>query len=225
MRTGILIVLLSSLGTFSQAQEWQFGVGYRYHYAPEWDKAIQTYNFSRPFLEEKQPLLVSGTYLEASYRFKTNNNLGSGIQLAHSFVRSRSDSPNLETALNWHSLQLNYVLRYQPSKLALDLEIGAIGGLLSRKVNGEVFEVDSEKKRAMGGSAQLGVTASYDIALTERSSLLPFVGLGYTPYYFAPETESILNQSQELTGEDYSALLTWKVGVRWRLMKSFAEAE
>ena len=44
----------------STGQEVKVDVGYKYLYSNQWDKAIQTYNFSRPDLIEKQPLLMNG---------------------------------------------------------------------------------------------------------------------------------------------------------------------
>ena len=44
----------------SYSQETHIGFSYEYLYCPQFDKAIQTYNFDRPFLNEKQPLFLNG---------------------------------------------------------------------------------------------------------------------------------------------------------------------
>ena len=89
-----LILLISNL-TLS-AQEWNLSGAYQYIYSPEWDKAIQRYNFSRPFLDEVQPLLVHGTFLETSYFFKNEKRIQSGIKIDYGFTRSSAENPELD---------------------------------------------------------------------------------------------------------------------------------
>ena len=50
MRTLVLLSLLLLKFCFSMAQEFKIDVSYNYLYSNQWDKAIQTYNFSRPFV-------------------------------------------------------------------------------------------------------------------------------------------------------------------------------
>ena len=47
---GMLFFIFSS----TMAQEFKNDVSYKYMFSNKWDKAIQTYNFSRPFIETKQ---------------------------------------------------------------------------------------------------------------------------------------------------------------------------
>ena len=54
MRTLFLLLFLF-LFIDAQSQQIEVDLSYKYIFANNWDKAIQTYNFSRPFLTEKQP--------------------------------------------------------------------------------------------------------------------------------------------------------------------------
>ena len=51
----------------TKAQEFRTDVSYKYMFSNKWDKAIQTYNFSRPFIETKQPLLIVQKMRDVSF--------------------------------------------------------------------------------------------------------------------------------------------------------------
>ena len=68
MRTLFLLLFLF-LFIDAQSQEIEVDLSYKYMFANNWDKAIQTYNFSRPFLTEKQPLFIHGINGSVSYIF------------------------------------------------------------------------------------------------------------------------------------------------------------
>lgn len=91
------LVLLASLlflqpHISASGQDWSVGIGYGYLYSPQFDAAIQTYNMSRPFLEEHQPLLVNATFLKLGYDFeskiKFNSGLATVMQLARQTMRA-----------------------------------------------------------------------------------------------------------------------------------------
>ena len=67
----ILLFLFRLIDT--QAQKIEADLSYKYIFASNWDKAIQTYNFSRPFLTEKQPLFMHGINGSVAYIFKSEN--------------------------------------------------------------------------------------------------------------------------------------------------------
>ena len=110
MRTLVLLSLLLLKSSFSIAQEFKIDVSYNYLYSKQWDKAIQTYNFSRPFIAEKQPLLIHGLNSSLSYIFKSTKNLRHGINVSYSYFRSSAENENLENILKLHFLNLGYVL-------------------------------------------------------------------------------------------------------------------
>jgi hypothetical protein len=78
MRTLFLLLFLFLL-IDAQSQEIETDLSYKYMFASNWDKAIQTYNFSRPFLTEKQPLFMHGINGSISYIFKSENKFKQGL--------------------------------------------------------------------------------------------------------------------------------------------------
>ena len=49
--------------------------------------------------------------------------------------------------------------------------------------------------------------------------LWPFVGLGYTPFLWAPDVESILNQTYDLASKGYTSMLSFQLGLKISLLK------
>ena len=81
------------------AQEFRTDISYKYIFANKWDKAIQTYNFSRPFLEKKQPLLMHGLNASVSYIFKSSIRLKHGINISYTYFKSTAENENLKNIL------------------------------------------------------------------------------------------------------------------------------
>lgn len=216
----IFFCLLLFTSILVKAQSWSVGGGYQYLYSQKWDKAIQTYNFSRPFLKEKQPLLVHGTYLELNYLFSSEKKIQSGIKLEHSFVRSRADNANFNVALQLQQIKLGYNLHYSfRNKLAgafIEISPSAYGIRLSRRVNEELDEVDDENNVAFGIGGSLDLTVLYKVGFNQKFIFLPFLGIGYSPYLFSPKSEAVLNQT---VTEKTIQVFSWKVGVRLKLSK------
>ncbi len=195
------------------------GAGFQQHYIPEYDKAIRSYNSGRPYLEEDHALIGAATYLEASFwgRVKQWN---SGIQLSHSYSRSRSESCNFNTKLRFHQVQLSYVLRWLPKPdtpgpwYYFDLHVGATGTELSRMINGGSVSVDDEPLRAWGGGGQLGLTFSFPIEINKNRSGELFAGATFLPYFYSPNAEPVIHQTKGLTSEESGHMITWKIGIR-----------
>ena len=71
MKAKIVNFLITCLFAInSSAQEWKADISYKYMFSNQLDKIIQTYNFSRPLLAEKQPLLMHGLNTAVSRIFK-----------------------------------------------------------------------------------------------------------------------------------------------------------
>jgi hypothetical protein len=162
---GILFFTLNSI----MAQEFRTDVSYKYMFANKWDKAIQTYNFSRPFLEEKQPLLMRGLNASVSYIFKSSKSLQHGINLSYSYFKSSAENEKLNSILNLHFLNLGYIIHYQNNEKAkglyTDLIISAVSSGLFRNVNDEPFEYDEARAKAFGIGGDLSIRAGYYLKL------------------------------------------------------------
>lgn len=216
---GSITLMLLLLNTSTSAQEWSLGIGRRYTYSPQWDKVIQTYNTSRPFLKEKQPLLTNGTLAEFSYHFKSTKKLGSGIKLGHSYVGSRAVNEGYRTKLSLHLFDLGYVLRFKPKQrpnaLEYELDIAVITHILSSKVDREILTIDEEAYRSYGIGGKLQATILYRLHLADAWTILPFIGLGYAPYLHSPQTEVLINQTHGLVETQKVTLITWQIGMRF----------
>lgn len=224
MKTVKLFIVLLSVCFSVRAQEFKADVSYRYMYANQWDKIIQTYNFSRPFLTEKQPLLAHGLNASLSYLFKSDKNLKHGINLAYSYCRSYSENTNFENALDLHFVIIGYVLHYQNTEklkgFYTDIIISATGSGLFRNVNGESFKRDDTNLKALSIGGDIALKLGYSLKLKERASMSPFVSVGYTPYMYSPNTESIVNQTKGLAARNWTAILSTQIGLAFHFRKS-----
>ena len=110
MRTIFLLIFLF-LFIDAQSQEIEVDLSYKYIFANNWDKAIRTYNFSRPFLTEKQPVFMHGINASASYIFKSENKFKQGINTSYSHFTSYAENVNFVNQYNLHFFNLGYMLR------------------------------------------------------------------------------------------------------------------
>lgn len=217
MKRFLLFILGMVIIRLLMAQEFNLAVSYKYLWANQWDKAIQTYNFSRPFLEKKQPLLVSGVNASVTYLFKSSKKFKHGIALSHAYFRSLAENENLNNQLNLHLLNLGYVLHYQhPEKfkrIYLDLLFSATSSGLFRKVNGNFLEDEGNRLRAYGIGGDITLKIGHDIKLKSKTTLSPFIAIGYTPYFYSPNTEAVINQTKGLATKNFTGIVTGQVGV------------
>jgi hypothetical protein len=206
------------------AQQWQVGFGYKYIYSGQWDKCIQTYNFSRPFLKLKQPLLINGFGATTSFLFKNSKKLKHGIDLSYSYFGSKVVNENYTNKLNLNLLNIAYLLSYQnPYKLkrvSFDLGVSVMLGILFRKVNKAAYKYDDQKMKALGIGGSVNLRVNYKINLSDKYHLAPFICIGYTPYYFNPKTEALINQTTELVSRNWTGVFTSQIGFSAYLNKS-----
>jgi len=214
---GILFFTLNS----TTAQEFRTDVSYKYMFSNKWDKAIQTYNFSRPFLEEKQPLLIHGLNATVSHIFKSSKSLKHGINISYSYFKSSAKNENLSNLLNLHFLNLGYLIHYENSKktkgLYTDLIISAVSSGLYRNVNGEPFEYDDTRNKAFGIGGDLSIKAGYYLNLKNKIYLSPFFLVVYTPYIYSPNSEAVLNQTKGLVNNNWTEIFTTQVGLTFHI--------
>jgi hypothetical protein len=174
MRVVLLGILFFTLNS-AIAQEFRTDISYKYIFANKWDKAIQTYNFSRPFLEEKQPLLIHGLNASVSYIFKSSKKLKHGVHLSYSNFKSSAENDKLNNVLNLHFLNLGYIIHFQNNENAkgfyTDLIISAVSSGLCRYVNDEPFNYDDTRSKAFGIGGGLSISAGYSLSLKNRINL------------------------------------------------------
>ena len=220
MRTIFLLLFLFPF-VDAQSQEIEVDLSYKYIFASTWDKAIQTYNFSRPFLTEKQPLFMHGINGSASYVFKSENRFKQGINASYSHFSSYAENVNLVNQYILHFLNLGYILRYESTEkskgLTTDFILSASSSALFRNVNDEPFIYDEARSKAFGIGADLRVKTSYSFNLKNKIRLSPFIQVGYTPYLYSPNTEAVINQTTGLITPDYTGVFTSQIGVKVQL--------
>jgi hypothetical protein len=221
MRTLALLSLLLLKFNFSIGQEFKMEVSYNYLYSNQWDKAIQTYNFSRPFNVEKQPLLIHGLNSSLSYIFKSTKNFNHGINASYSNFRSSAENENFNNILNLHFINLGYILHYENAEkwkgLYTDLIISAKSSGLFRNVNGEPFEYDNTRSKAFGIGGDLSIKAGYNVNLKNKIYLSLFFLVGYTPYIYSPNSEAVINQTKGLVSNNWSGIFTSQVGLAFHI--------
>lgn len=218
----ILFAILIVISCSASAQSFHYGLGYNYTFSPQWDKAIQSYNFSRPELSEKQPLLMHGCYANASVLFFGLRH-AHGISLTYNLARSAAENTNFTSVLGLHMISTGYFWHSErvvvPDHFYFDAGASLLLGGIFRKVNGEALIDEDSNIKAFGIGGEVNVGAGYHILITQKLALAPFVQLCYSPYYYSPRSEALLNQTIELTGKKWTGIFTGRIGINIRSVK------
>jgi len=217
----LLLFLFPFIDT--QGQEIEADLSYKYMFASNWDKAIQTYNFSRPFLTEKQPLFMHGMNGSVSYIFKSENKFKQGINASYSNFSSYAENVNFVNQYNLHFINLGYMLRHKGNGslkgLCTDFILSACSSAVFRNVNDEPFIYDEVRSKAFGIGGDLSVRTSYSFDIKNKIHLSPFVQVGYTPYLFSPNTEAVINQTRGLVSSNFTDVFSSQIGLKFQLRK------
>jgi hypothetical protein len=205
------------------AQEFKLDASYEYLYSNQWDKAIQTYNVSRPFLTEKQPLLMNGLNTSISYVFKNEKHLKHGINVRYAYFQSSAENENFNNILQLHFINLGYILHYESKEkskgLYSDLIISATSSGLFRRINENPFVYDETTSKAFGIGGDICLKAGYCLTLKNNYFLSPFISIAYTPYLYSPNSEAVINQTKELTSKNWTGILTTQIGLTFHLKR------
>jgi hypothetical protein len=206
---------LSLFSSFSQETRWE--AAWVYTYAPEWDKAIQTYNFSRPFLENQQPLFDMGVSISATHIFGSKNRLNHGFSLSGFSFESRAKNENFDNLLRLGFLKTSYLMHFfsldKTSGLYNELGISLVISVLARKVNGSLFDFNEGRYRVYGFGGEISNKLGYRFEKKGKLSFSPFIGVAYTPYLFSPNTEVLINQTQGLASKSWTPIFSTQIGV------------
>jgi hypothetical protein len=217
MRIIQIIAFIFVLATNGFGQDFKIDVAYKYLFANNWDKAIQTYNFSRPFLLNKQPIFENGLNASATYLFKSAHYSKQGIILSYSYFGSLAENENFANKLNLHFLNLGYLIHFgnpdKSSGVYADFILSATSSALFRNVNGEPLIYDETTSKAYGIGVDMALKLGNAIGLKNKNAISPFVSLSLSPYLYSPNAEAVLNQTKGLVGEPWLGLLTGQVGL------------
>lgn len=221
MRVIIVSIILFFMPLTLIAQEIKIDASYHYLFANQWDKAIQTYNFSRPFLSEKQPLLMHGLTSSGTYIFKSPKRLKHGVNISYSYFNSSSENENLDVKLHLNFLKLAYILHYDYQEklknLYTDFIFSATTSALFRNINGNPFTYDEEKSKAYGIGGDISVKMGYFMKFKNKVGLSPFLLIACTPYFYSPYTEAVINQTKGLASKPSTAIFSAQMGLAFHL--------
>jgi hypothetical protein len=200
------------------AQKISLDVSYKYMYAKQWDRSIQLYNFSRPWLIEKQPLFIHGVNAGFNYLISTKQGLNHGLSFDLSFFRSVAENKNMLNAINLYISNVGYFMRkefsiyhancYTEMRLAL-----TVSGLF-RRVNQEPILVDDTQIRAFGIGSDVQLKFGYNLLCLARIKGSLFLAVSYSPYVYSPYSESVLNQTMGITNHYGTGILGAQIGLR-----------
>jgi hypothetical protein len=174
-------------------------------------------------LSVKQPLLIHGLSANADFILPSAGKISHGINLVYRYFRSAAENENFNAVLNLHFLNPGYFLHWEnPEKqnhFYFDAGLSVTMGVLFRKVNDEILRNDEKSIKAFGIGAELNFKAGYQVKLNEKLVVSPFMKIGYVPFFYSPIGEALLNQTKELTGKDWTGILTFQVGILVHLKK------
>jgi hypothetical protein len=200
------------------AQKLSLDVTYKYMYAKQWDRSIQLYNFSRPWLIEKQPLFMHGVNAGFSYDVSSKKEFMHGLSVDFSFFRSISENKNMVNAINLYISNMGYFVRkdfsilhsncYTEIRLAL-----TVSGIF-RRINQEPMLVDETQTRAFGIGSDIQVKFGYELPCLAGIKGSLFLAVSYAPYVYSPYSESVLNQTMGITNHYGTGIVGAQIGFR-----------
>ena len=200
------------------AQKLSLDVSSKYMYAKQWDRSIQLYNFSRPWLIEKQPLFMHGVNAGFSYDVSSKKEFIHGLSVDFSFFRSVSENKNMVNAINLYISNMGYFVRkdfrilhsncYTEIRLAL-----TVSGIF-RRINQEPMLVDETQTRAFGIGSDIQVKFGYELPCFAGIKGSLFLAVSYAPYVYSPYSESVLNQTMGITNHYGTGIVGAQIGFR-----------
>ncbi len=212
-----LFLLLFCVSSASFAQKLLFNLSYSYLQDQELDKAIQSYNFTRPFISEKQSLLIHGASGGITYLFKSDKKFRHGLNLSYTYYQSTANNQNFRNVLQLHQIMPAYVLYYGKKEETIGFfaqaKLQATLGALLRFQNGEAIVSDESTVKAFGLGGGLNAAAGYHLKISEKMRISPLISFTYCPYYYSPNMEVVLNQTMGMVNKNWSSFYNAQIGI------------
>lgn len=215
------MILISFSSYF--AQETRIDFAYKYMYAGQWDKMIKTYNFSRPDLINKQPLFINGMNTSITRIFSTEKKIKQGIRISYCYFRSQAVNTSLTNTLHLHLIDPGYILHFDSQKFSNKLYSEIIAsanlGIITRSIDNEpmTYDEDGKLSKAFGLGASVEALAGYKLNMKDKFTISPFASISYTPFYYSPYTEAVINQTYGLVAKAWTGIISAKVGISIKL--------
>lgn len=202
----------------ANAQKFSLDLSYQYMYAKQWDRSIQLYNFSRPWLVEKQPLLIHGINMSFNSSLSTKQKLKQGLSGDLSFFSSSAENSNLLNTVHLFLGNIGYFahkqMTIQSSSFYAEARIAMTISGIFRRTNQAPLLLDDKQVRAFGIGSQLQVKLGYDLPFFEGMKSSLFLAIAYHPYIYSPYTESVLNQTMGITNHYGTDMFSAQIGFR-----------
>jgi hypothetical protein len=231
-----VLVSLFSLGIFSfvHAQRHiNLYAGYSFVNPRNWNRTIDAFNFSRPWLANKIPPISKAF----TWGFGTSGVIGKGVFLSPEFSYSRYNASSLNTPvsmdidLKW--FRGNMYVDLYPREFKLDsvtftlrpfvrVGVGASSILPRVSINNVLVGVDDETYKPIIWSYQLSVGLGCRLALSKRIDLTPLILLHYTPNIHLEDFSYALHGTQvpNLNNNQRFSNLMTLMSVSYRLVNN-----
>lgn len=226
----LFLIILFAIGFSNlQAQEMGVNINYQFLKATEWNKATQVYNFSRPFLENKQPLLKHGFSVGFYYLRNPESRFSWGPSVTFSFHQSSSQNPNFNIGIHSLLLNLGTKIQYRPmiggnNNVHMSFIPSMTAVMLNRKLNGEIVIVgeseEEQKLRKFGIGLGLNAQIGYDYSINHNLIISPMIGINYNPYIWTSRGEVIFNEAAAGDLESKTKILGFQAGLTLRKRKN-----
>lgn len=220
----LLVMLLAVTALPLRAQQYGASISLQNIAIPQWNKALSTYGFSRPFLDDTHLRYTNNLHLSFYYSKNPYRNRRLAPSLAYSRKSLHAHAANLDVDLHFQHLELGALIRLRKvahlkdiNSFFVDLSPGLQLSRISLRNNGEpvfrsIDEATSQRMVSHGIGIGLSTKVGYSLFLTEELLLSPFAELYYVPLLYAPNSIDVLNQTAVNGLRDYSALYSFRLG-------------
>jgi len=215
------IALLASFTAMAQQTGWS--VSYKTLHVTTWNEAVRTYNFSRPFLSEKSPLLSHGVGISYLKTKPTSKGWERGWDWRLSYFQTSSSSTNLDLTIAATQLSLGHRFRLTEESEAgkRDFYLTPLLNIhgLARFHNGELIEIEEGEgsRRLLTGGFGLGGEMALRQSLWsfKTSNISLILGLQYEPVRWTYQPADIFNLSLTANEKNLSDAFTFRAGFQW----------
>ena len=213
-----LIISFSAICSCTFSQSWKVYLGMDDVYCPRWDQAIQTYNFTRPWLSEKQPLMQYGAYSKIEHVFNSQSETTwkKSLYLNYSINSSVAENTNFINRLIVQTVTpgvgFTHGLSRKVNQLNVTICTGLLLSALKRTINDSAIVLENEWSTSFGIGVQTEMIVKYDFHLAKKM-ISPFLNFGFTPYLFQPDAEVMLNETKGLISKPNYILVNASAGV------------
>lgn len=216
------LILVSFSRLYSQ--EIKLDLSYKYLLSNQWNNIIQVYNFTRPYLSDKQTLLNNGFSSSFSLYFPKKQGFSNGIYFSYSNFRSKANNSDFSNKLSLNLINIGYIAHFENYKKSKGLYSEFIASLSSsmllRSINEEPFVYDDSQSKALGIGAELNYKIAYRFPIKEKFQISPFFKVGVCPFIFSPNTEVLINQTKELVSKNWTSNFSAQLGIAFHFNKN-----